>query len=84
MKLIKAVCQCSAVSETNTVLAIEQGRLAFMDAWGFFTWTAVLVMILFTGGFWVGLIFGWHIKDIVNPKYRCNQCESVILPKDFR
>lgn len=84
MDTIKAVCECKNMDEGNTVLAVKQGRFAFINQWGFFTWLMVCIMVLATGYLWIGAIIGWHFGDIFNPKYHCNQCEVVVPHKQFR
>ena len=84
MKMIKAVCKCKGNSETDTVLAIDQGRFDFIQQWGLFTWLGVAILALLTGGFWLAVILICHVGEILNPKYRCNQCNAEIAPKQFR
>ncbi len=84
MKMIKAVCKCKGNSETETVLAIGQGRFDFIQQWGLLTWLGVVILALLTGGFWLAVILILHVGEILNPKYRCNQCNAEIAPKQFR
>ncbi len=84
MDMVKAVCECKNMSETDLVVAVQQERFGFIDKWGFLIWVAVFVLTLLTGGFWLVFIIGYHFDDIVKPKYYCNQCNAVIQPKQFR
>src|SRR5690554_4394135 len=84
MQIISAVCQCRDFSEDNKVVAIKQNRFAFVEEWGVFIWIAALLMVFITGGFWIFLILGWHLGDVLNPIYTCNQCNAEIQPKQFR
>ena len=84
MDTIKAVCKCRNMDEANTVLAVKQGRFDFIEKWEGFTWLMVIVLVLATGAFWIGGIIGAHFSDIFNPKYHCNQCDSVVPQKQFR
>ena len=84
MKMIKAVCTCKGNSETDTVLAIDQGRFDFIQQWGLSTWLGVAILALLTGGFWLAVILIWHVGEILNPTYRCNQCNAEVAPKQFR
>ena len=51
---------------------------------GFSTWLMMALLTLITGGFWLGLIAGWHIDDLVNPKYYCNRCDKIVRQAQFR
>lgn len=82
--MLKAVCECKGSSETDTVLAIGQGRLDFIQNWGLITWCGVALMVLTTGGLWLAVILVWHVGDLLKPKYHCNQCNAEIAPKQFR
>jgi hypothetical protein len=81
---MKAVCACKNMAETATVIAVKRGRFAFIDKWGFFTWIMFAILSLATGGVWILIVVGWHLGKILNPKYHCNQCDSVVPEKQFR
>lgn len=82
--MLKAVCECKGSSETDTVLAIGQGRFDFIQKWGLLTWLGVAILALLTGGLWFAVILVWHVGELLNPKYHCNQCNAEIAPKQFR
>ena len=79
-----AICECKGMSEHDTVIALRRGRFHFIEDWGLLTWIGVTVMFIATGSLWLGAILGWHISDILNPKFFCNQCNSEINRKQFR
>ena len=72
------------MSEDDLVIAVQRERFAFIDEWTMWIWVAVLVLTLLTGGFWLVFIVGYHFDDIFRPKYYCNQCDTVVAPKQFR
>ncbi len=84
MNMVKAVCECKDMSETDLIVAVQNERFGFIDIWGFWTWASVFILTLLTGGFWLFFVAGYHFNDIVRPKYYCNQCNAVIPPKQFR
>ena len=84
MNMVKAVCECKNMSEDDLVIAVQRERFAFIDEWTLWIWLAVAVLTLLTGGFWLVFIVGYHFDDIFRPKYYCNQCDTVISPKQFR
>ena len=84
MNMIQAVCECKNMSETDLVIALKDEPFSFIGKWSLWTWIAVFILTLLTGGFWLAVIFGVHLKDIVKPKYRCNQCGRDIDPQQFR
>ena len=84
MNMVKAVCTCKNMFEKDLVVAVRNERFTFLDKWRFWTWIMVVVLTFLTGGFWLLFIVGYHFEDIFKPKYHCNQCDVVILPKQFR
>lgn len=82
--MIKAVCVCKAMAEANPVLAVKRERFAFIDEWGSGTLLMVVILALATGGAWLSVIAAYHLEEILNPKYHCNQCNAVIPQKQFR
>ncbi len=76
--------KCQNMSEANLIVAVQQERFGFIDEWGVLIWTAVIILTILTGGFWILFIAGYHFNDIVTPKYYCNQCNAIVHPKQFR
>ena len=84
MNMVKAVCECQSMSETNLIIAVQQERFGFIDQWSLLIWLVVIIFTVLTGGFWLLFIVGYHFDNIVKPKYHCNQCDTLIYPKQFR
>ena len=84
MSTQNAVCDCKDRSEKDLVLAIRQGRFAWLEGWGCLTCFLVFIMIVLTAGIWVFFILGWHIRDIVNPKYACQFCSRQMKNEQLR
>ena len=84
MNVVKAVCKCNSMSETDLVVAVKSERFGFIDQWGFWVWAGVLILTLLTSGLWLCGIVGYHFNDLFRPKYYCNQCNDIIYPKQFR
>jgi hypothetical protein len=84
MELIKAVHECKKSSESNLITGVRDGPLEFTQRWGFFTWMVTVVLAIATGGAWIGAVLGWHLMDILNPKYRCQSCGEVIKKGQYR
>ncbi len=83
MNMVKAVCECKNMSEDDLVVAVQKERFAFLDTWSFWIWVGVVVLTLLTGGFWLLVAMGYHLGEIVSPKYYCSQCDEIVLPKQF-
>ncbi len=84
MNMVKAVCECKNMSEDDLVIAVQRERFAFIDGWSGWIWVAVVVLALLTGGFWLLGIIGFHFDDIFRPKFHCNQCDTIIVSRQFR
>ncbi|RLA66636.1 MAG: hypothetical protein DRQ78_03895 [Epsilonproteobacteria bacterium] len=84
MNMIQAICECKNMSEADFVIAVKDEPFSFIDKWGFWTWFVVFVLTLITSGIWLAVIFGAHLIEILNPKYRCSQCNRDISPQQFR
>jgi hypothetical protein len=84
MSMVKAVCKCKDMSEDDLAVAIKEERFAFIQKWGFWTWVFVIMLTLLTGGIWLLFIAIYYFKDILNPKYICNQCSRSVSPNQFR
>lgn len=84
MNTIQAICECKDMSENDLIIAVKDEPFSFIDKWNLWIWIAVLIFTLLTSGFWLAVILGAHLKDIVKPKYRCNQCGRDIYPQQFR
>lgn len=84
MNIIKAICECKNMSETDLVIAVKDEPFSFIGKWSLWIWIGASILTLLTGGLWLGIILGVHLMDIVNPKYRCNQCGRNIAPQQFR
>lgn len=82
--MIKAVCECKKISENDLIVAVQRERFSFLDAWSGWTWVGVVILTLLTGGFWLLAVIGFHFNDILKPEFRCNQCNAIIVPKQFR
>lgn len=84
MNTIQAICECKNMSESDLVVAVKDEPFNFIASWSLWTWIAVFMLTLLTGGIWLAVIFGVHLNDIIKPKYRCNQCNRDIHPQQFR
>lgn len=84
MDMVKAVCNCKNISENDLVVAVKRERFYFLEEWSSLIWIMVVILALLTGGFWLLFIAAYHYKDILEPKYYCNQCDAVIPLKQFR
>jgi hypothetical protein len=84
MDMVKAICECKDMSESDLVVAVKRERFHFVEEWGILTWIMVVILTLLTGGFWLLFIAGYHFEDILNPKYYCSQCGAIIGPQQFR
>ena len=84
MSIQNAVCDCKDLSEKDLVLAIKQERFVWIEKWGCLTWLLAIIMCLLTGLIWIGMIIGWHLGDIINPKYVCQLCNRKIKNKQLR
>gem|GEM_PF-2078829 len=83
MSNVKAICRCKDYSKKDPVIAIRSTSFGFIERWGFFTWLIVIVLTLMTGGAWLIIIIGYHIPDILNPKFYCSNCGSTIKENNF-
>ena len=84
MNMVKAVCECQKNSEEDLVVAVRRERFAFLEDWNTWIWILVILLTFLTGGMWLIGIAGFHFSDIMKPEYYCNQCGSIIYPKQFR
>ncbi len=84
MQIVKAVCECKKMSEDDLVVAVQRERFSFINKWSIWTWVGVVLLTLLTGGFWLLIIAGYHLNDLIRPQYYCSQCERLIPPSQFR
>jgi len=82
--MVKALCKCKNMSEDDLIVAVRRERFYFIEDWGILIWIMVVILTLFTGGFWLLFVAGYHYKDILKPEYYCNQCGAKIPSKQFR
>ncbi len=83
--MVKAVCECKEFSEDNLVIALKRSRFQFITEWSALTSLMAIILILLTGGVWIGAIIGYKFSEIMGSnEHNCQFCNSVLNNKSLR